>query len=329
MLKLFESIRLNLQFHAEGASGDGGGDGASGGNAADAGQVDSLESLGVPKDKVEKFRARRSKAAPMQAAAAEEPAESAAADEASNANDDDAVWEEAKKNPVINKRMQDAVNARLRDFAKKNGDNAAMLKGLQPALELIGRKVGIDVSDISKLDVNAFVKAVNDDPSYFEDLAAEMGTTTEAARNVYNRERQARAAEENARQQREEQQFRAHYEGLVQQAEELKKAGYPELDLQSELNDPWFVRVTSPSGGLTVKQAIDAKYHDRIMKDREQAIVTSTRNAMSRSIQSRGSLPTENGTKGRAAATTTPKLYSQMTKEERAIYKAQLTGRRK
>lgn len=319
MHNLFKKLLVDLQFFGEGASaGDGAGDGAS------SPSMDSLESLGVPKDRVERYRARKG-AVSQNTATAVQPAAGAVNEESADVSADDAAWEEAKKNPVINKRMRDTVNARLKDFAKKNGDAKAQLDALAPVLEIVGRKAGVDVSDLSKLNVEEFVQKVSADPSYYEDLAAEMGTDIDTAREIDQRERETSRRERAVAQQQQEMQFRQHYDGLLQQAADLKAAGY-NINIQAELEDPWFARVTSPSGGLSVKQAYDAKYHDQMVQATKQASAMQARQAISNAVRAGKGMPTENGVVARATVPTQSKPYSQMSADERAAYYKSVTG---
>ena len=317
--------RWDLQlFAGEGAaSGGEGGDGSSAAGAESG--TDTMDSLGIPKEKLDRYRANKAKqpkpavsqkaeqvpAAP--APVAEEQA--AAADQSEGQTDPEAAWNEILKNPEYNSRIQDIVQKRVRSM-----QNA--LDALTPALETLGQKYGMDVSDIQKMDLQELSKRINEDDSYFEDRAEEMGSSPETARKVF----QAELAEKRRDMSVNEEMARRHFEDLVRQGEALK-AKIPNFDLQRELQDPRFARMTAPGGGWNVEQAFNAVHHDALVKIAQEQAARQASQALSNSIQAGKSIPAENGSVQRSAQGTQTKLYSQMTPEERAIYKAQITGR--
>ena len=315
--------RWDLQlFAGEGAaSGGEGGDGSSAAGAQSGN--DTMDSLGIPQHKLDRYRANKAKQAKpavSQEADEAEPApvaeeKAAASDQAEQGSDPEAAWNEILKNPEYNSRIQDIVQKRVRSM-----QNA--LDALAPALETLGQKYGMDVSDVTKMDLQELSKRINEDDSYFEDRAEEMGSSPETARKVfqaelYEKRREASVNEEMARR---------HYDDLVRQGEELK-AKIPNFDLQRELQDPRFARMTAPGGGWNVEQAFNAVHHDALVKLAQEQAARQASQALSNSIQAGKSIPAENGSVQRSAQGTQTKLYSQMTPEERAVYKAQITGR--
>lgn len=325
---MHKKLWLGLQFFAgEGASsgGEGGGEGAATGVSAETGavadagqQVDVLEKLGVPKEKVAKYRAKRGNALPVQELGSEpapaqdvsaQPEQQAAAAETAP-RDYDQEWKKIQDEPEFNRRMQDTVNKRVKGMK-------GMLDDLAPALEVLGRKYGLDVSDLSKLDAKALSAAVSGDDSYYEDIAAQMGTDRETAMRIDQLERNAKRTEEEAKRTIQEQMFQKHMDGLKQQAAELARE-VPGFNLDAEMQNPQFMRMTSPQGGLTVRQAFMALHHDEVMKARVNEAAQRASKALSNSVQSGRSMPAENGSVSRAASTVNAKPYSQMSKAERA-----------
>lgn len=317
--------RWDLQlFAGEGAaSGGEGGDGSSAAGAESG--TDTMDSLGIPKEKLDRYRANKAKQPkPAVSQKAEQvPADpapvaeeqAAAADQSEGQEDPEAAWNEILKNPEYNSRIQDIVQKRVRSM-----QNA--LDALTPALETLGQKYGMDVSDVTKMDLQELSKRINEDDSYFEDRAEEMGSSPETARKVF----QAELAEKRRDMSVNEEMARRHYDDLVRQGE-LLKAKIPNFDLQRELQDPRFARMTAPGGGWNVEQAFNAVHHDALVKIAQEQAARQASQALSNSIQAGKSIPAENGSVQRSAQGTQTKLYSQMTPEERAVYKAQITGR--
>lgn len=322
---------LGLQFFGgEGASSDGdGGDGGAAtgvgaeGAAADAGQVDVLEKLGVPKNKVEKYRARkgpgpvqRMESAQDSGQAAPEQPQDAAAE--TPVRDYDKEWQDIQNEPEFNKRMQETVSKRVKESKQ-------ILSDLAPMIEVLGRKYGIDTSDSKNIDYKALSKAVSDDDSYYEDMASEMGVTREQAKALDQREREAKRKEAEANQTLEQQMLQQHFSKLQAQAAAFQQI-LPGFNLEKELDDPNFFRMTSPGVGLSVEQAYYALHHREIEQAKVNATAQRTAQALSASIQAGRSMPAENGSTSRAASPMPTKLYHEMTREERAAWLKQAKG---
>ena len=314
-------MRWDLQlFAGEGASSGGdGGDGSSAAGTETAGQ-DSMESLGIPKEKLERYRSVKAKQGKQPKV--EEPAATpvAAQDDAAAPEEEKTApapdWDEALKNPEFNQRIQDIVQRRVANMR-------GTIDALTPALETLGQKYGMDVSDVSKAEfISALVDKINSDDSYFENRAEEMGSSPETARKVF----QAELAEKRREASVQDEMYRRHFDDLQRQAEALKQK-YPSFNMEEEMKDARFRRMTMPGGGWNVEQAFNAVHHDEILKAAQEATARQAAQAISNNIQSGKNLPAENGSVQRSAVETQPKLYSQMTPDERRIFKAQLTGK--
>lgn len=330
---MFKEKWLNLQLFAGEGAGDGGGEGAAtGDNSADAGHQRLLE-LGVPADKIRKNRAYKlNTPAPKTAEAGQEqvqgkkPEQAAAADNPTEETKTDAPtrmsWDEIMADPEYNKQMQATMQARLR--TAKGAEEK--LGKLEPAVELLARKYGLDPENI---DYDALAKAIDDDESYYEQKALEMGVSVETAKRIDQQERSiARQERENART-LEQQMFQQHIIKLEQQGEALKKV-FPNFDLRTEMQNPAFARMTSPNVGISVEDAYYAVHRNEIQRAAMQVTAQKTAQKISNDIQAGNRRPNENGTSGQAPSVTTFD-YSKASKEQRdalkkEIYAAQARG---
>ncbi len=325
LLKLF-SLHF---FDGSAAGGDGGGDGGASGtgvSTGDAGQTQTaertLEDLGVPKDKAERYRARKA-ARPQPQQTDEDPPEEAGAEEQAAAAPG-LNWDELRQNPEFNARMQEIVTQRTK---KMRG----ALDSLGPALELIARQYGVeyDPANPGDADYQAIAKAVTEDDRYYEDRANDMGVDVETAKRIDRLEADKRRNDAREQKQQQDLKLRQHIASVRQQAEELK-AKIPGFDLDREMQNPAFARMTAPGGGLSVEQAFWALHHDEVTQARQVQTAQQVASALSKSVQAGRNMPQENGTRARASGGAVNKLYSQMTAAERAQYKADLkAGRRK
>lgn len=96
---------------------------------------------------------------------------------------------------------------------------------------------------------------------------------------------QTRVAEEKSQQ---EQMFEAHLQRLAEQAEQLK-AIYPDFDLERELQDERFQRLTSPNCMVSVEDAFYAVHHAEIEAAQMQYATQRTANKIANAVRS-GSL---------------------------------------
>ena len=306
---------LNLQLFA--GEGDGGGEGAATGeNSADAGHQRLLE-LGVPADKIRKNRAYKLNPSPArqqepekqqeQAAAAENPTE-----EKQTGTPARMSWDEIMADPEYNKQMQATVQSRLR--SAKGAEDA--LGKLTPALELLARKHGLDPA---AMDYDALAKAISDDESYYEDKALEMGVSVETAKQIDQQERANARAQRQEQQNLEQQKIQQHFQKLQQQGEEMKKV-FPDFDLRKELQNPAFVRMTSPNVGISVEDAYYAIHRKELQTAAMQVTAQKTAQKISNAIQSGSRRPDEAGTSGQAPSVTTFD-YRSMSPEQRKALK--------
>ena len=290
---------LNLQLFA--GEGDGGGEGAATGeNSADAGHQ-RLRELGVPEDKIRKNRAYKLNTPPArqqepekqqeQAAAAENPTE-----EKQTGTPARMSWEEIMADPEYNKQMQATVQSRLR--SAKGAEEA--LGKLTPALELLARKHGLDPAS---MDYDALAQAISDDESYYEDKALEMGVSVETAMQIDKQERDTARQQRQEAQNLEQQKIEQHFQKLQQQGEEMKKV-FPNFDLRKELQNPAFVRMTSPNVGISVEDAYYAIHRKELQTAAMQVTAQKTAKMVSNAIQAGTRRPAENGINGQAPSVT-------------------------
>ena len=324
---------LNLQlFAGEGAGAGGeGGEGANTGDnvaTADAGQ--RLRELGVPEDKIRR-RARYAAKAPEPTAKTEEEpkaAEEKVQDAAAENPTEDATektekparmsWDEIMADPEYNRQMQAVVQSRLKSA---KGAEEALAK-LTPALELLARKHNLDPT---KMDYDALTKAISDDDSYYEDKALQMGTSVETAKKIDQQERDTARQKKAEELSIQEQKIRNHFAGLEQQAKEFQKI-IPGFDLQTELKNPYFLRMTSPNVGISVRDAYYAVHHDEMQEAAMRAAAKATEQNISNNIQARQRRPDENGISGQAPSATTFD-YSKASPEQREAFKRDLRAR--
>ena len=185
--------------------------------------------------------------------------------------------------------------------------NEAMIK--------MARKYGIDAEDISKLDVQALNKAVTEDKAYYEERADELGIPVEEAMRIDQLERRNKLLEHQNEQTLEQRRLQEHFDGLVQQAAKLQEM-YPGFDLQTELENPAFARLTAPGSLVSVEDAYFAVHRKEIQTAAMQVAAQKTAQQISNSIQAGQRRPAENGSASQAASISAPTTMSRARRDE-------------
>lgn len=263
---------------ASGAAGDGGAAGGaeSGAESADAGQQSLLE-LGVPKDKIRKPRAH--KASPLPEGAYRTQQQMQADTQAAAAEDTQPKegapsrmsWEEIKKDPEYNAEIQKIVSARL----KESGQSKAALEALEPALKMLAQENGMDPENIDHV---ALAKAITGE---YDNKALQMGVSREEAMRLDQEQRTL-----------EQQKFMDHIQRLETQGQAMKEV-FPDFDLRAEMENPTFVRLTSPGVGLSVEDAFYAVHRKELQVASMQVAAQKTAQMYANAVQSGSMRPDE------------------------------------
>jgi hypothetical protein len=324
MEKLF---KLNLQlFAGEGTGGEGGGDGATTGENATAAAEQRLRELGVPEDRIRKRASKVASKMPAPTAQTETSApkeetkvESATTEEKPTTEDTkDAspkrmTWDEIMKDPEYNKEMQAVVRSRLK--SEKSAEDA--LGKMAPAIEVLARKYNLDSSN---MDYDALAKKINDDDSFYEEKALEMGVSVETAKKVDQMERDTERQKAMEQRTLQEQKIQQHFVRLEQQAEAMKKV-FPNFDLRTELQNPNFARMTSPNVGISVEDAYYAVHRNEIQTAAMQVTAQKTAEKISNAIQSGSRRPDESGASSQAPSVSTFDYRSASRDQREALKK--------
>ena len=304
-IKLFVPVNLNL---FDGAAGDGGGaEGA--GPGADTGTETGEPIVYTPRNKRANkmdsvvFGSEPTEEAPAAGEQTEGQAEEKAPDRDLQAEFDALIKGDYKDQYSDN--VQKLINRRF----KETKNLEAQVQGVQPLLDMLANKYGVDSTDIE-----ALTSAVSDDDTLWEQQAYDAGMTVEQYKQFKNLERQnaelmraqeARQGEEAAQRQLND---------WTQQAMELQQK-IPGFDLQREADNPEFVQMLR--AGLPVEHAYKVVHMDEILNGQAANVAAQAQKQVVDNIRSRGSRPAENGTVSRSGFTYKNDV-SKLTKEERA-----------
>ena len=181
------------------------------------------------------------------------------------------------------------TSATIQERVKNIKASEETLNKLTPALEALYQQ-----KNIAPGDIDALVKAITDDDSLYEDEALQRGIPVETLKQMKQLERETDLLKQQSEERAQRELFDRHIQGLVEQSKELQQL-YPGFNLQQELQNETFARLTGPNSGISVKQAYYAVHKDEIEAAQAAAIAQRTALDMSRRVQSGSLMPQENG----------------------------------
>lgn len=310
-----------LQLFADGGDGAAAADGG----AAETGENDTaagyqrLRELGVPESKIRKNKAYKASGSARTAATAEqtevvenEPEQVATATPTEGKR---MTWDEIKADPEYSKEMQNMVQQRLRK-SKAAEEN---LSKLTPALEKLAMGYGLDAANFTH---DQLVDAIMNDKSQYRDRALEMGVDEEVVEKLDRFDLMEAKRKQQEADSVRDRALREHHEKLKTQGEALK-AKYPSFDLEAELANPTFLRMTAPGVGLSVEDAYYAVHRKEIEAAALKAAADRTAENIANAVRSGTMRPRENGT-GAAAPSVTSFSYKNASQEQRNALKQRI-----
>lgn len=232
-------------------------------------------------------------------------------------------WEELK-NGEMKELYGNDVRAAIEKRFKNQADATKQVSELQQQIAEQDALLKMAMKERGVNDLAGLRDSYDHDDSLVENEAAEAGMTVESYRTM----KALQAENERLTREREqsifERRMQNHYEGLVRQAEELKSI-YPNFDLETELNDPKFMRLTSPEVGISVKDAFHLIHQDEIMGLTMKAGMERAQQQMSQTIRARGMRPVEGAAHGQGQpAAQAPLDFNNMTRPERNKFREQI-----
>ena len=211
---------------------------------------------------------------------------------------------------AVGQRVQEALKERF----KNQADYKRQVQSYAPIMQELGRRYQMDARDTAGI----YAK-MTDDLSLYQQEADQKGMTPEAVRTMHRLQAEADQAKAQAQMATERAQMENHFRGLAMQAEELKQT-FPSFDLMQEMANPRFVRMTSPQGGLSVKDAFYAIHGEEIQRQTMQYTAQQAGQRIAASVQAGASRPMENGQRRQGPVNAQPVDIGKMDKKTRAKY---------
>lgn len=221
--------------------------------------------------------------------------------------------------------IEGIIKDRLKKSSKENSDLNGKLKALAPIIEANAKKYGVDASDL-----DAIVKAFEDDDDNLRDEAYEREMSVEQLKSFKKMEKENRSLheikEEHERRLREEEDERKRQEQFDKwnaEAEELK-AIYPSFNPATELQNEKFARLLGL--GVDMRTCYEIAHKDEIIHGAMQYTAEKTAEKIANSVIANGARPSENGLSSQAAAISKPDINKMSRADIEAIKKRARSG---
>jgi hypothetical protein len=292
--------RLNLQLFADGAGGGEGGTGA-------VGATGETATAAVSQKTGAKTNPLANVVYGKQAPAAEETTPAAEV-QTPTTEDRTAKFEELIKGEykdLYDARVQDTIQKRL----KGSKDTVERYEALAPTLEILAKKYGVDATD-----AKALAKAIEEDDSYWEDEALELGISVEQLKEKRKMERENADLKKQLEEQSRRDNANKVYAQWMEQAEKAK-AVYPSFDFRTEMQNPQFVNLLRSN--VDVRTAYEVIHKDDIIHGAMQFTAQTVAQKLTDKVIANGARPAENGNSSQGA-TVVKSDVSQLSKADRA-----------
>ena len=297
---------LNLQLFAEGGDGGTGAEGATGATATAAvSQRKGVKSNPLADVKYGTQAEETTPAAEVETTAPTEVVEDR------NAKFEALIKGEYKD--LYDQRVQDTVQKRL----KGSKETVDKYNELAPTLEMLAKKYGVDASDIKALN-----KAIEEDDSYYEEEALELGLTVEQLKEKRKMERENAELKKQMEEQNRRDNANKLYATWMEQEKQTKTV-YPQFDLRTEMQNPKFLDLLRSN--IDVKTAFEVIHKDEIIPAAMQYTAKQVEQKIANKIIANGARPTENGNSSQGASLVKSDV-SQLTKADRAEVNRRVLG---
>lgn len=199
----------------------------------------------------------------------------------------------------------DTIQKRLRN-TKETVDR---YNELTPTLDMLAKKYGVEANDIKALN-----KAIQDDDSYYENEALEMGVSVQQLKEIRKMERENAELKRAMQEQESKENANRLYQQWMQQEQEIKQV-YPSFALEAEMADPQFQQLLR--SGVDMKTAYEVIHKDEIIPAAMQFTAKTVEQKLANKIMANGARPAENGM-SQASASLVKSDVSQLSKADRA-----------
>ena len=184
-------------------------------------------------------------------------------------------------------------------------------KALEPAIELLARRYGVEPGDVQAL-VKAIESEANAEGAPVEDEEAEL----DGLKREKQLQRENFALQRIAQQQQSQRQAQRIYDKWMRETQEAQRL-YPGLDFHQEAQSEDFLRLLR--AGVNVRAAYEVMHRDDIIGGAMRYTAQQVASKVAGDIRARGARPQENGAGSSAASARSLRAVELNTREVREL----------
>lgn len=193
------------------------------------------------------------------------------------------------------KEFGDAVGKAVSKRFRHQQDLQSKLDTISPVIADIAAKYGIQPAQDGSYDLGALASAYQNDDDKLQQEAYDKGITVEQLKHEKDLERQNAILRQQAQQTEQDRKWNE----IVSQVDSVK-ALYPDFDFESEMQSDEFARtvVFYQNSGMypdALRRAYEGVHRDEILQGAMKMAAEKTKQQVTKSIQSGGRRPAENG----------------------------------
>lgn len=194
---------------------------------------------------------------------------------------------------IFAERTQKIIDERF----KKTKGLEERLKSIDPILNVLSDKYGTDANDI-----NALLKAIDEDESYYQKAAMDEGLTVKQYKEMKALERQNAELLEAQQKAKEQEEVDKIFSEWDQQAKDFSERYQIEgFSLRDEIQNPEFANLLK--AGVTVEGAYKAVHFDDMVGGAMAHTATKVKEDLVKSVNGRASRPSEGAVASHSATT--------------------------
>ena len=238
----------------------------------------------------------------------------------------DAEFEQLKRGKYkaqFDKEVQGLINKRFAKSKETEASLKAQLDEQNKLIDLLHSRNGTK-------SIEELYGKIENDESYLEQKAYEMGLTRDQVKEFEKMERHINEMERvvddyKSREAEAAKEAQANAQVEKWRAEEAEiKAVYPGFDLETEIQNEQFARLISAN--IPVKTAFEVTHHDEIMQAGIAYASKETAKKVTENIRARGARPQEIGASNKASFTSQKDIADLSLEQIREIVKTHRTG---
>lgn len=181
------------------------------------------------------------------------------------------------------------VQGIMQERFRKNDELQKNVDRLRPVLMSLGQRYEVDMTEINESSIASLAEKLNADDDYLEKAAMERGMSKEGYKLFLDVQNREKLLNEREKQTQAQQNYERHIQSLSQQAE---AAG---IDLRAEMQNPDFMRLTSPQVGVPVAMAYNLIHQKEILENGMQYAAQQGAKRVAQAVQSGQARAVENG----------------------------------